>query len=104
MPASCLFCNEEERKYKPPEHTDFICSRCVQLLFGASLEDLIRAYNKAIKEGYLKKASAIEKFLGKGIRNEQRRPATKKRGRYSNRKRINRAIGNQKERIKRVQA
>ena len=97
----CLFCNGQEKNYKPEPNKDFICGSCVQLLLGADQDDLKRAHAKAIKKGYLSKARAIESFLipeGK----DGKRPTSKKRGRHSNGKRINRTIGNQKERIKRV--
>ena len=97
----CLFCNKPEKNYMPVAGNDFICGSCVQLLSDAEQDDLKRAHSKAIKKGYLNKASAIESFI---IPEEKdgKRPKTKKRGRYSHRKRINRTLGNQKERIKRV--
>jgi len=97
----CLFCDGQEKNYRPGVGFCFTCGSCVQLLLGAEQDDLKRAHSKALHKGYKRKAKAIESFLIPEGTNEQRKP-TKKRGRYSNRKRINRAIGNQKERIKRV--
>ena len=97
----CLFCDGQEKNYRPGADNDFICGSCVQLLSDAEQDDLKRAHTKAIGKGYLSEARAIESFI---IEEEhgQRKPKSKRRGRYSNRKRINRAIGNQKERVKRV--
>ena len=97
----CLFCNGQEPNYKPGPDVDFICSRCVQLLLGVDQDDLKKAHAKAIEKGYPGKAKAIESFLI-GETNEQRKPKTKKYRRHSNRKRIDRTLGNQKERIKRI--
>ena len=98
---ACLFCNKPEKNYKPQVGIDFICSSCVQLLLGATQDDLKRSHAKAISKGHTNKARAIETFI---IEEEhgQRKPKTKKCGRYFNRSRIDRITGNQKERIKRV--
>jgi len=61
--ALCLFCNHQESNYKLVSGVDFVCSNCVQLLLGASQEDLKRAHTKAIDKGYMEKAKAIESFL-----------------------------------------
>ena len=99
---SCLFCNLPEPNYKPESHIDFICGRCVILLADASQEDLKKAHTLAIEKGYLNKANAIESFLISEGKDEQRKPESKKCGRYSDRAGIIKSIGNQKERIKRV--
>ena len=62
----CLFCNGQERNYKPDADKDFICGSCVQLFLRADSEDLKRAYAKALSKGYSNKASAIESFLENG--------------------------------------
>ena len=59
----CLFCNKQEKNYKPDRHVDFICGGCVLLLADASQEDLKKAHTLAIEKGYLNKANAIELFL-----------------------------------------
>jgi hypothetical protein len=61
--TSCLFCNRDEKNYKPDKSTYFICSKCVQLLYSTDQESLSRAYEKAIEKGYSNKARAIESFL-----------------------------------------
>ena len=99
---NCLFCNNQERNYKPDPHVDFICGGCVVLLADASQEDLKKAHTLAIEKGYLNKANAIESFLIPEGKDEQRKPESKKCGRYSDRAGIIKSIGNQKERIKRV--
>ena len=96
----CLFCNGLEIKYKPETGIDFICSRCVQMLLAADQEELKRAYDKAIDKGYTNKASAIESFLIPEDKIDgQRKPATKKRRRHSNRKRIDRTVRDKEKRI-----
>ena len=60
-------------KYKPETGIEFICSLCVQMLLGADQEDLKRAHTKAIDNGYLDKAKAIESFLMED-EIEQRKP------------------------------
>lgn len=30
MTESCLFCNQDERNYKPPPDAEFVCGSCVQ--------------------------------------------------------------------------
>ena len=95
----CLFCEAEEQNYLPVPDTDFICSRCVQVLINADQDDLKRAYDKATAQGYTRKARAIESFLiPGGETNAQRKPNSKKRGRHSNRKRIDRTIRDKKKR------
>jgi hypothetical protein len=95
----CLFCNGLEIKYKPETGNDFLCSRCVQMFLAADQQDLKRAHSKAIEKGFTNKANAIESFLiPEGI-NGQRKPVSKKRGRHSNRKRIDRTIGDKEKRI-----
>ena len=98
----CLFCNGTERNYEPPSDTKFICGSCLQLLLRVDNQDLKRGYAKALNFGYLRKARAIETFLTEVIYNEQRKPKSKKCGRYSNRTGIVKSVRNQKERIKRV--
>ena len=100
---NCLFCNGQEKKYKPEPDTDFICGSCVQLFSNANQEDLRRAHKKSLNKKYINKASAIESFLEDEGNDEQRKPTTKKRGRHPNRKRTHRTLGNKKERIKRIQ-
>jgi len=96
----CLFCGLPEPGYKPNPDKDFICSRCVQILLSADQEDLNRAYRKALEKGYPKKARAIESFLVPEEKiNEQFRPISKKHRRHIDRKRIVRAIRDQKKRI-----
>ena len=63
MSDTCLFCGKPEKGYKPSKSVDFICSRCVQLFLAADQGQLMRAYEKAIRLGYMPKASAIKSFL-----------------------------------------
>ena len=63
MSPACLVCNFHENNYKPGLDTDYICSRCVQILLQANTVELKRAYDKAIEMGYPNKARAIESFL-----------------------------------------
>jgi len=60
---SCLFCNGEEKNYKPEPGKDYICSLCVILLGDADQEDLKRALAKAEEKGFRNKASAIKSFI-----------------------------------------
>ena len=86
-------------KYKAQIDIDFICFRCVQLLLGADQQDLKRAHAKAIEKGFTNKANAIESFLIPEGLDELRKPATKKRGRHSNRKRTVRTVRDKAKRI-----
>jgi hypothetical protein len=96
---SCLFCGFPEPAYRSGSDNEFICSRCIQPLLFANQEDLNRAYVKAIEMGYSGKAKAIESFLIPEEKiNAQRKPISKKRRRHTDRKRINRAIGDKKKR------
>jgi hypothetical protein len=63
MSGTCLFCGQPEKGYKPEKSVDFICSVCVQLLLAADHGQLKRAYEKAVRLGYVGKASAIKTFL-----------------------------------------
>jgi hypothetical protein len=85
----CLFCNGQERNYKPEADKDFICGSCVQLFLRADSEDLKRAHAKALTKGYSNKASAIESFLENGgnqdgkqinTRRNTAKPSARKRG------------------------
>ena len=95
--ALCLFCNRTEKNYRPGSEVDFTCGTCVQILLGASREERIKAHQKAIAHGYLSKAKAIEMFLPRENDDEQRKP--EKHRRHTDRKRIDRTIGNKKDRI-----
>ena len=96
----CLFCGDLEKNYKPDPGNDFICSLCVQLFTGVSQKELKRAYDKANDKGLTDKARAIESFLIPEDKiNGQRKPISKKRGRHTHRKRIDRTIGDKKKRI-----
>jgi len=92
---TCLFCNRFESKTE----SESICGNCVQLLLKADQSELKRAHEKAIEKQYWDKASAIESFLIPEGFDEQRKPASKKRGRHSNRKRIVRTVGDKEKRI-----
>ena len=70
---NCLFCNGQEKNYKPEPNTDYICGSCVQLLFKADQDDLQKAQKKALEKGYLNKARTIESFLIPEDDNEQRK-------------------------------
>ena len=59
----CLLCNAIEPNFNPNADTDYICSKCVQILLAADQEDLKKAHAKAIEKGYSNKARAIESFL-----------------------------------------
>jgi hypothetical protein len=98
----CLFCKNPEPNYKPQTENDFTCSLCVQMLLAADQEDLKKAHGTAIDKGYLNKARAIESFLIPEGLNESRKPVTKKRGRHSNRKGVDRAFRDKKKRIGRT--
>jgi len=63
MSDTCLFCGQPEKGYKPSKSVDFICGSCVQLLLDADQGQLKRAYEKAVRLGYMGKASAIKTFL-----------------------------------------
>ena len=63
MSGACLFCGKPEKGYKPSKSVDFICSLCVQLMLAADQGELMRAYEKAARQGYMGKASAIKTFL-----------------------------------------
>jgi hypothetical protein len=63
MSDTCLFCGRPEKGYKPSKSVDFICSRCVQLLLEADQGQLKRAYENAVRLGYMVKTSAIKTFL-----------------------------------------
>lgn len=64
FPENCLFYDQPEPGYTPREGVDFICSRCVILLAGATQEDLRAAYKKAIEDDLPRKAEAIKSFIG----------------------------------------
>ena len=95
----CLFCNGMDIKYKSEACNDFICSRCVQLLLAADQQDLKRAHSKALEKEFTNKAKSIESFLIPEGLNEQRKPVSKKCGRHSNRKRIDRTVRDKEKRI-----
>ena len=96
----CLFCNQQEPSYKP--EVDFICGSCIVLLADADQADLKNAYQKSLIEGYQRKVSALESFIIPEGKDEQRKPESKKCGRYTHRAGIVKSVRNQKERIKRV--
>jgi hypothetical protein len=96
----CLFCGFPENGYRPESDKDFICYHCVQLFLSLDQEGLLKAHTKAIEKGYPNKVRAIESFLiPEEIINGQRRPTSKKRGRYSDRKRVVRTIRDKEKRI-----
>ena len=94
----CLFCNLPEAKYKPDPQVDFICGSCVTILADAEQEDLKRAYQKALDEGYLRKVSALESFIIPEGKDEQIRPKSRS---FSNRKRNARVFRDEKRTTRR---
>jgi len=94
----CLFCNGQERGYKPSSGVDFICCQCVQLLLGADQDGLKRAYAKAIEKGYRNKAKAIESFLVDGGNDDDRE--TKKSKSYLERARPLRKVRPSRNKIR----
>jgi hypothetical protein len=63
MSDTCLFCSQPEKSCKPSKLVDFICGSCVQILLAADQTELKRAYEKAVRLGYMGKADAIKTFL-----------------------------------------
>jgi len=60
----CNFCNEERDSERIDKSaTSYICAKCVQLLINQSQENLLKAYNLAVRKGYSDKARAIKSFL-----------------------------------------
>ena len=100
---SCLFCNHLEPNYKSDPQVEFICGGCVILLTGGDQTDLKNAYKKAVNEGYKRKVSALESFIIPEGKDEQRKPESKKCGRYSNRRGIAKSDRIKKERIERIE-
>jgi len=98
----CLFCNKPEKNYKPGKDIDFICSSCVLILANAEQEDLKKGYQKALNEGYLRKASALESFIIPEEKYGKR--STKSVKRNINRERAARSIRNQKRLSQPVEA
>ena len=68
----CLFCAGIEKNCKPAG-TDFICSRCVQILLAADQDQLKKAYQKAVDKGYINKAHGIASFLHEGTFDHERK-------------------------------
>ena len=99
----CLFCNESEESYKPGKDIDFICGGCVILLADAEQEDLKKAYQKALNEGYIGKASALESFIIPEGKDEQSKPKSKINRRHTHRKGSLKSVGHKEERIGRLQ-
>jgi len=77
MAVTCLFCDTPERNYKPSPDTYYICGTCVQLFLSSPEEDRIRAYRKAVDNGYLNKAKAIKMFLPEETINGEQQEAGK---------------------------
>jgi hypothetical protein len=96
----CLFCGFPENGYRPDMQKEFICSKCIQHFLSEDQAELVRAYNKTIEMGYPDKARAIKSFLIPEEKiNGQQKPISKIRGRHSDRKRIDRTIGDKEKRI-----
>ena len=91
----CLFCAGIEKNCKPG--TDFICSRCVQILLAADQEQLKRAYQKAMDKGYTNKAYAIESFLHERTFDHERETKKPKRG--LGRKTVGRMAGPSRDKL-----
>ena len=98
----CLFCNRPENGYKPGPDIEFICGSCVILLADAGQDDLKRAYQKALDEGYHRKLSALESFIIPEVKHGKRPDKSVERN--INRKRATRSIRNQKRLSKSVEA
>ena len=78
MNEVCLFCNEPEKNYNPGSHIDYVCGLCVILLADADQEDLKKSYQKALNEGHLRKASALEAFIQEEIYNVRKAKNSKR--------------------------
>ena len=94
----CLICNDDEpSEYNPGKGTDFICSRCVQILLAADQDQLNRAYQRAREKRYINQAHAIESFLHEGAFDHERK--TKKPKRSLVRKKISRVAGPSRDQL-----
>jgi len=91
---TCFFCNGTGKNYRLGPDVEFICGTCVQLFLQADKEDLKRSYAKALNEGYLRKARAIETFLPRKEKHGKRPDKSVKRN--FNRERVTRSVRNQK--------
>ena len=60
---NCLFCDSQEKNYKPTKGIDYICSSCVLLLADANQDDLKWAYVKAEAKGLKNKVLALKSFI-----------------------------------------
>ena len=94
---SCLFCNDQEKNYKPGLGIEYICSRCVILLGNADQGDLKRALVKAVEKGFNNKASALKSFI---IEDEFNGRKTKKSKRNMVRKRPLRKIRPSRDKVR----
>ena len=70
----CLFCQTENRIIA--DHIDFVCASCITILSRIKAEELKKAYDKALTEGYGDKARALRIFIAK--EEKSGRPANKK--------------------------
>ena len=61
--TGCLFCNKDEKGYKPAEGISFVCSYCTQLLIRAKPENLRNAYDKAKKFGRKELVKFLERYV-----------------------------------------
>ncbi len=63
----CILCSGSEQNYTPSEDCNIICSKCTQVLISSTQEQILAAYNKAVK---LQKTDAIN-FLSKLIEDKE---------------------------------
>lgn len=66
MEKLCLCCDKPDPnpKYEPPEHSDFVCSSCVQVLINTPNDELKAELRKCEANGNTRKAAAIRIFTG----------------------------------------
>jgi hypothetical protein len=74
-----MICQKAERnkKYISPEHSDFVCSACTQILIQTPNDELKAAAKKAEENGNTRKAAGIRIFTG-AKPNAEKTPDSKK--------------------------
>jgi len=62
MTELCLFCNQEEKNYKPPINVEFVCGGCVQKFLQMDKEKLSLLIQKLQQKGNERAVKAVRVF------------------------------------------
>ena len=69
---TCLFCNNEEKNYKPARGVEFVCGTCVQNFLQMSKDQFEVLLAKLTKKKLERRIKAVRMFYGGSKRKKRK--------------------------------